>query len=322
MSKIAIAPMLDWTDRHYRYFMRLITKHTQLYTEMVVAEAIIHGNQERLLGFDNAELPLVVQVGGSNPNKLALVSKVCQGYGYSEINLNVGCPSARVKSGNFGACLMQEAGLVADCIKAMQDSVSIPVTVKNRIGVDKQDSYEFMRDFVLTVAETGCNKFIVHARNAILSGLSPKENREIPPLKYDYVYRLKAENPQLHITINGGIKTVAEIKTHLQYVDGVMIGREAYHNPYLLNNFDELFYLIDTPVKSRIEIAYAMLPYLEAQQQLGLPLHKITRHMIGLFHGCANAKLWRQTLTTQMIKENSLSVYTHCLSILDCVGQK
>ena len=314
MSKIAIAPMLDWTDRHYRYFMRQITKHTQLYTEMIVSEAIIHGNVERLLAYNQDELPLVVQIGGSEPHKLAQVSKICQSYGYSEINLNVGCPSARVKSGNFGACLMREANLVADCIKAMQDSVSIPVTVKNRIGVDKDDSYEFMRDFILTVAEVGCSKFIIHARSAILTGLSPKENREIPPLKYDYVYRLKSEQPQLNIAINGGVKTLADTATHLQYVDGVMIGREAYHNPYLFANVDELFFASSAPVKSRSEIAYAMIPYLKEQHKLGVPLHKITRHMIGLFHGCANAKLWRQTLTTQMIAKNSLEVYLELLT--------
>ncbi len=309
MHKIAIAPMLDWTDRHFRYFMRQITKYTELYTEMIVADAILHGNQDKLLSFHPDELPLVVQLGGSCPDKLSKAAKICMNYGYSGINLNVGCPSDRVKSGNFGACLMKDSHLVASCIKSLQDSVSIPVSIKLRIGVDHLDSYEFFRDFVLSIAETGCQDFIIHARIAILGGLSPKENREIPPLKYEYVYRLKQEQPDLSIMINGGIKTIIDATTHLKQVDGAMIGRGAYYTPYIFSTVDRDIYNCDDTLKSRIEIAFQMIPYLKTLQSQNVPLHHVTRHMIGLFHGCPNAKQWRKTVTQDIISLNCLTPY-------------
>jgi len=317
MTIIAVAPMLDWTDRHYRYFMRQITKHSELYTEMIVADAILHGNLERLLGFNKAELPLILQLGGSNPEKLAQASRKALEYGYSGINLNVGCPSDRVKSGNFGACLMQDSRLVASCIKAMQDAVDIPVSIKHRTGLDYNYDYDYLHDFVDVVAATGCKHFIIHARNAILSGLSPKQNREIPPLRYDFAYQLKQDFPYLKIIINGGIKTVAQMQEHLVHVDGVMLGREAYYNPYLFANFDQLFFNTNsqniTDVRSREEIAYNMVPYLEQCVKNDIYLHHVTRHMIGLYHGCPNAKIWRYTLTNEMIKTNDIRTYTDLL---------
>ncbi|MCE2706303.1 MAG: tRNA dihydrouridine(20/20a) synthase DusA [Proteobacteria bacterium] len=327
MKKIAIAPMLDWTDRHYRYFMRQITQESDLYTEMVVADAILHGNLDRLLSYSAVENPLIMQLGGSDPQKLALASKICEGYGYSAINLNVGCPSDRVKSGNFGACLMRDAELVASCIKAMQEVVTIPITIKHRIGLDYDYSYDTLLEFVKKIADVGCVEFIVHARSAILKGLSPKQNREVPPLKYDYVYRLKEEMPQLKIMINGGIKTIEEITHHLQYVDGVMLGREAYHNPYLFADFDNLFFnsklqmpltpVLQTLVKTRKQIAYAMVDYLHLMVEQGVPLHHITRHMIGLYHGCSNAKLWRHTLTQEVAKSNNINTYIDLLNRME-----
>ncbi len=314
MRKIAIAPMLDWSDRHYRYFMRQITTQTELYSEMIVADAILHGNREKLLAYSESEKPLAVQLGGSDPQKLSIASKICEDYGYSAINLNVGCPSDRVKSGNFGACLMREPNLVADCIQAMRGSVSIPVTLKHRIGLDYEDSYNALLKFVESIAKIGCVDFIVHARNAILKGLSPKQNREVPPLKYNFVYQLKKDLPQLNIMINGGIKTVEEIQEHLHHVDGVMLGREAYYNPYLFSNFDELFFSelnndSNYVTKTRKQIAKSMINYLEIMALKDIPLHHITRHMIGLYHGCANAKLWRHTLTQDIIKSNNIKTY-------------
>ncbi|MCE3269507.1 MAG: tRNA dihydrouridine(20/20a) synthase DusA [Burkholderiales bacterium] len=317
MTVIAIAPMLDWTDRHYRYFMRQLTKHTELYTEMIVADAILHGNVERLLGFNKVELPLILQLGGSDPKKLAGASCRALEYGYSGINLNVGCPSDRVKSGNFGACLMRDKHLVASCIKAMQDAVDIPISIKHRTGLDYNYDYDFLHDFISMIADTGCNRFIIHARNAVLSGLSPKQNREIPPLRYDFVYRLKQDFPQLEIIINGGIKTTESIQEHLKHIDGVMLGREAYYNPYLFASFDQLFYTNKsqgiTVVRSREEIAMSMLPYLEQCVENNIYLHHITRHMIGLYHGCPNAKIWRYTMTNEIIKTNDIRTYTDLL---------
>lgn len=316
MTIIAVAPMLDWTDRHYRYFMRQISKYCELYTEMVVADAILHGNLERLLGFSDLEQPLILQLGGSDPKKLAQASRVAQEYGYSGINLNVGCPSDKVKSGNFGACLMQDANLVASCIKAMQDAVDIPVSIKHRTGLNNNYDYNYLRDFVSVIAATGCKQFIIHARNAILSGLSPKQNREIPPLRYDFVHQLKTDFPNLVIIINGGIKTVAEIQTHLKQLDGVMLGRAAYYDPYLFANFDQLFFAMQNNIRSRNEIAHSMIDYLEQCAQNNIPLHHITRHMTGLYHSCPNAKIWRYTLTNEMIKTNDINTYTKLLSTL------
>ena len=314
MSLIAIAPMLDWTDQHYRYFMRQITQHTELYTEMIVADAILNGNLERLLSFNQEEQPLILQVGGSNPDKLAKACVIATKYGYSGINLNVGCPSDRVKSGNFGACLMQDSALVANCIRAMQDAVDIPISIKHRTGLNYDYDYNYLSDFVAVVAATGCKSFIVHARNAVLSGLSPKQNREIPPLRYDFVYQLKQDFPNLDIMINGGIKTITETQEHLNHVDGVMIGREAYYNPYLFANVDNLFFAQDKNIRSREEIAHGIIPYLEKCSANDIYLHHVTRHMIGLYHGCPNAKIWRYTLTNEMIKTNSLKTYTDLLT--------
>jgi tRNA-dihydrouridine synthase A len=299
--RLSVAPMMDWTDRHCRVFHRHITKHTWLYTEMVTTGALVYGDVERHLRFNEEEHPVALQLGGSDPKDLATSAKLGEKWGYDEINLNCGCPSERVQKGAFGACLMAEPELVRDCVKAMRDAVSIDVTVKHRIGIDETESYDFVRDFVGTVADAGCTTFIVHARNAILKGLSPKENREIPPLKYEYAYRLKRDFPQFEILINGGIKTEAEIDEHLKHVDGVMLGREAYHNPYLMATFDSKYYGDDAPVKSREEVLRAMMPYIAAQLAKeggrGLKLNTITRHMLGLMQGLPGARQFRQTLS-------------------------
>ncbi|WP_414691387.1 tRNA dihydrouridine(20/20a) synthase DusA [Noviherbaspirillum sp.] len=303
--RLSVAPMLDWTDRHCRMFHRQITRHTWLYTEMVTTGALLHGDVERHLNFNDEEHPVALQLGGSEPAELAQGAKLGEQWGYDEINLNCGCPSERVQKGAFGACLMAKPQLVADCVKAMRDAVSIDVTVKHRIGIDQVEAYDFVRDFVGTIAEAGCTTFIVHARNAILKGLSPKENREIPPLKAEYAYRLKRDFPQLEIIINGGIKTVEDIDAHLLHVDGVMIGREAYHNPYLMASFDARYYGDATPVKSRAEVLQAMLPYMREQLVRygksrvggGLRLNSMTRHMLGLMAGMQGARAFRQILS-------------------------
>jgi len=297
--------MMDWTDRHCRVFHRQITRHTWLYTEMVTTGALLYGDVARHLNFNEEEHPVALQLGGSEPADLAKSAKLGEQWGYDEINLNCGCPSERVQKGAFGACLMAEPTLVADCVKAMRDAVSIDVTVKHRIGIDDVESYDFVRDFVGKIAEAGSKTFIVHARNAVLKGLSPKENREIPPLKYDYAYQLKRDFPALEILINGGIKTVAEIDTHLQHVDGVMLGREAYHNPFLMAGFDARYYgqLADGVQASRHEVIEAMMAYAATQLALhgdggkGLRLNSITRHMLGLMAGLPGARAFRQTLS-------------------------
>jgi tRNA-dihydrouridine synthase A len=293
--------MMDWTDRHCRVFHRQITRHTWLYTEMVTTGALVHGDVARHLSYDEIEHPVALQLGGSDPADLATSAKLGQEWGYDEINLNCGCPSERVQRGAFGACLMAEPQLVADCVKAMRDAVDIDVTVKHRIGIDKNEDYGFVRDFVGTIADAGCNTFIVHARNAILKGLSPKENREIPPLKYEVAYQLKREFPALEIIINGGIKTSDEVALHLQHVDGVMLGREAYHNPYVMADYDARFYGDDTPVKTRTEVLAAMLPYIAAQLaqygEKGLKLNSITRHMLGIMTGLPGARAFRQLMS-------------------------
>ncbi len=299
--KISVAPMMDWTDRHCRQFHRHITRHTWLYTEMVTTGALLHGDVPRHLDFDSIEHPLALQLGGSEPDDLAKCARLAEQWGYDEINLNCGCPSERVQRGSFGACLMAEPTLVADCVKAMSDAVSIEVTVKHRIGINESESYDFMRDFVGEVARAGCNTFIVHARNAILKGLSPKENREIPPLNYDYVYQLKRDFPDLEILLNGGVKTLADIDGHLLHVDGVMLGREAYHNPYLMAEFDTRYYQDGSPVKSRRDVLESMVPYLQQQMSLHLAhpikLGNITRHMLGLMNGLKGARAFRQRLS-------------------------
>lgn len=267
---LSIAPMMDRTDRHYRYFMRQITRRTLLYTEMVTTAAILHGDQEQLLGFSPEEKPLVLQLGGDNPNHLATCAKIAEDMGYDQVNLNVGCPSDRVQNGNFGACLMAQPELVAKAVEAMQKVVNIPVTIKHRIGIDDQDKYEDMANFVRIVANAGCQHFSVHARKAWLQGLSPKENRTIPPLRYEEVHRLKQEFPQLFIEINGGFKTLTEVKDQLQFVDAVMIGRAAYDHPYLFATADQEIYGEKTPPLTRQEVIEAMYPYLEYWLQKGV----------------------------------------------------
>ncbi len=296
---MSIAPMMDRTDRHYRYFMRQMTRHTLLYTEMVTAQAILHGDRDRLLGFTAAEKPLVLQVGGDDPAALAVCARVAAEYGYDAINLNVGCPSDRVQSGNFGACLMAQPERVADCVAAMMGASPLPVGVKHRIGIDNQDSYDHLTQFVATVAQTGCQWFTVHARKAWLQGLSPKENREVPPLRYETVYRLKQDFPHLWIEMNGGIKTLGDAAAHLRRVDAVMIGRSAYETPYLFAEVDRRFFDPSAPVKSRSQIITALLPYIDHWTQQGLKLHSITRHLLLLYHGQPGSRLWKRILTEE-----------------------
>ncbi|HEX6592452.1 MAG TPA: tRNA dihydrouridine(20/20a) synthase DusA [Moraxellaceae bacterium] len=293
---LSVAPMMDWTDRHDRYFLRLFNPHVRLYTEMVTTGALIHGDRQRFLKFDASEHPLALQLGGSNPADLAACTKMAEDWGYDEVNLNVGCPSDRVQHNKIGACLMAEPKLVAECIAAMQAAVKIPVTVKHRIGIDNLDDYEHLETFVRTVAATGCQTFVVHARIAILSGLSPKENREIPPLRYEDVYRLKREFPQLEIHINGGIKTVDEIREHWQHTDGVMVGREAYHNPWLLAEALPLFDANAVP-PSRESVLEQYLDFMAREMADGVPLTQMTRHILGLYQGQAGARRWRQHIS-------------------------
>lgn len=290
--------MLEWTDRHCRNFLRSLSRRALLYTEMVSTGAILHGDVDHHLAFAPEEHPVALQLGGSNATDLAKAAKIGAQYQYDEINLNCGCPSDRVQNAFFGACLMKESGVVADGVKAMRDAVDIPVTVKIRTGVDELDSYEFMRDFVASVAErSGCNTFIVHARKAWLQGLSPKQNREIPPLDYSRVYRLKQELPQLEIVINGGIKSLAETSAHLQQVDGVMMGREVYQNPWVLHGVDSLLFGQSEPSASPAEALHNFLPYVEQQLSAGVKLHHITRHILGMFQGMPGAKQFRRHLS-------------------------
>lgn len=294
--------MLDWTDRHERYFLRLISKHALLYTEMLTTGAILHGQRERFLQFNTAEHPVALQLGGSNPEELAVCAKIGEQQGYDEINLNVGCPSDRVQSGRFGACLMASPKLVADCVNAMRAVVEIPVTVKHRIGIDDRDSWDELCEFIETVAQGGCEVFIVHARKAWLNGLSPKENRDIPPLQYDVVYRLKKTYPQWQFIINGGINDLQTALAQLQYVDGVMLGRSAYHDPYLLSQVDALFFNDTHAVPNRYEIVEQLLPYIKTELAAGTRLHAITCHITGLFNGMPGARAWRRTLSEQATK--------------------
>ena len=289
--------MMDWTDRHCRYFLRLITRRTRLYTEMITAPALAHGDVPYHLDFDPAEHPLALQLGGSDPAELANAARLGERWGYDEINLNCGCPSERVQTGSFGACLMAEPLVVADCVKAMRDAVHLPVTVKHRIGLDQGDDYAFVRDFVGTVARAGCEVFIVHARNAVLKGLSPKENREVPPLRYDVVHRLKRDFPQLTIVLNGGLTTWAAITREIAQVDGVMVGRLAYHDPYALATADWQVFGDDAPVRSRADVVHDLVPYVEAQQRRGVPVRAVTRHVLGLYHGQSGGRSFRRILS-------------------------
>ncbi|PSV80774.1 tRNA dihydrouridine(20/20a) synthase DusA [Photobacterium leiognathi] len=297
MQRFSVAPMLDWTDRHCRYFHRIMSKEALLYTEMVTTGAIIHGKGD-FLAYNEEEHPVALQLGGSNPIDLARCAKLAQERGYDEINLNVGCPSDRVQNGMFGACLMGEAELVAQCVTAMRDVVDIPVTVKTRIGIDDQDSYEFLKDFIHVVSDKGgCDNFTIHARKAWLSGLSPKENREIPPLDYPRVYQLKQDFAHLTMAINGGIKTFEEMEEHLKHMDGVMVGREAYQSPYLMAEVDQRLFGSERPVMKRREVVAAMYPYIEKQLANGSYLGHITRHMLGLFQNMPGARQWRRHIS-------------------------
>ncbi|WP_430421848.1 tRNA dihydrouridine(20/20a) synthase DusA [Methylibium petroleiphilum] len=294
--------MMDWTDRHCRHFHRLLSRHTRLYTEMVTTGALLHGDVPRHLDFGPEEHPVALQLGGSEPEDLAACAKLGERWGYDEINLNCGCPSERVQRGAFGACLMAEPDLVADGVKAMRDAVGIPVTVKHRIGIDRTESYGFVRDFIGTVAAAGCQVFIVHARNAWLKGLSPKENRELPPLRHEWVYRLKRDFPALTIVLNGGVKTHDEIATHLAQVDGVMLGREAYHHPWLMADWDVRFFG-DAPLeRDRADIEAAMVRYMELQRLQGEPWSRVSRHMLGLWNGTSGARRWRQVWSDHRLK--------------------
>ncbi|MFQ1049952.1 tRNA dihydrouridine(20/20a) synthase DusA [Avibacterium paragallinarum] len=303
-GRFSVAPMLDWTTRHCRYFHRQFSQHALLYTEMVTTGAIIHAKYDHL-EFDLAENPVALQLGGSDPDQLQHCARLAERRGYQEINLNVGCPSDRVQNGMFGACLMAKADLVAQCVEQMQSAVNIPVTVKTRIGIDDLDSYEFLCDFVQKVSQAGCQELIVHARKAWLSGLSPKENREIPPLDYDRVYQLKRDFPQLWISINGGIKTIEEIQAHLNYVDGVMVGREAYQNPSLLGYIDQALFDPQNPIVSPREAVEKMFPYIEQQLAQGVHLNHITRHMLGAFQHCKGARQWRRYLSENAHKADA-----------------
>ena len=305
--RLSIAPMLDCTDRHERYFLRLLSKHILLYSEMVTTNALLHTDPDQFLRHQEFEYPAVLQLGGSNPADLAKCSKMVEESGFQEVNLNCGCPSDRVQNGNFGACLMKDKNLVADCFKAMQDAVSIPVSIKCRIGVDEFDSWDFFRDFVGTIADAGCRVFIIHARKAWLKGLSPKENREVPPLHYDFVHRLKAEMPQLNISINGGIKTLDQTLELLQELDGVMVGREAYENPWFLRDADERIFGDANAAKpeSRKALLEAYLPYVEMESACGTPATILVRHLYGLFNGKPGARKYRQYLGENAPKTNN-----------------
>nr|WP_119966311.1 tRNA dihydrouridine(20/20a) synthase DusA [Simplicispira lacusdiani] len=303
--RMSVAPMMDWTDRHCRYFHRLLTRHTLLYTEMVNVGGILYGGTERHLRYNAEEHPVALQLGGNEPVKLAQAARLGEEWGYDEINLNCGCPSDRVQRGAFGASLMKAPQLVADCVKAMKDVVDVPVTVKHRIGIDKVEDYGFVRDFIGTVADAGCTVFIVHARNAWLQGLSPKENRDIPPLRYEVVHRLKQEFPQFTIAINGGIQTDEVVQEQLQHLDGVMIGREAYHNPWWLARWDQLYYGAPENTLTREAVEEAMVEYMEREAAAhGTSWYAIARHMLGLRHGLPGARRWRQVWSDHRLKDS------------------
>jgi tRNA-dihydrouridine synthase A len=295
--RLSVAPMMDWTDRHCRYFLRLISRRARLYTEMITSAALVHGDIPHHLDFDPAEHPLALQLGGSDPAVLAHGAKMGERWGYDEINLNCGCPSERVQKGSYGACLMAEPALVAECVAAMRDAVALPITVKHRIGLDHGEDYGFVRDFVGTVARSGCDVFIVHARNAVLKGLSPKENREVPPLRHDVVHRLKRDFPALTIVGNGGLGDWDAIERELGAVDGVMLGRVAYHDPWLLAEADARVFGDKGAAHSRAEIIHALVPYAETQLARGVLLRAITRHVLGLYHGCPGGRHFRRILS-------------------------
>ncbi len=303
--RLSVAPMMDWTDRHCRYFHRLLSPSALLYTEMVTTGALLHGDRERHLGFNPEEHPVALQLGGSEPADLARCARWAGEWGYDEVNLNCGCPSDRVQSGLFGACLMAQPQRVAECVRAMLDACDIPVTVKHRIGIDHMEHYDELAGFVRPIAEAGCRVFIVHARKAWLQGLSPKENREIPPLNYPWVYRLKRDFPDLTVVINGGIRTLEACAEHLQQVDGVMIGREAYQNPWMLAAVDSRLFGMDNPSRCRDDVVEALLPYVERQLARGVHLNHITRHILGLYQGVPGARKFRRHLSENAYREGA-----------------
>ncbi len=306
---ICVAPMMDWSDRHFRFFMRQINSRAFLYTEMITTGALIHGDVERHLAFDPAEHPVGVQLGGCDPEELMICARKAEAYGYDEINLNIGCPSERVQKGAFGACLMAEPELVSRCVRKIKEEVKLPVTVKHRTGIDSIEDYCFLKSFVEAVAAAGCTTFIVHARNAVLKGFSPKENREVPPLKYDYVYRLKKDFPQLEIVINGGVVSQQQMQEHRRHVDGVMLGRAAYHNPWLLAD----------PEKTRAGVVSRMKNYVESRKDISL--RQVVRHMLGLYHGTPRARLWRRMLSdAKLLKKNDPELLVETLEAMEGTG--
>ena len=306
-SLVSVAPMMDWTDKHCRYFYRLISKNVQLYTEMITTKAILRGDKNRLLDFNDGENPLVLQLGGSDPKEMAKCAIIAEDWGYDEVNINVGCPSDRVLSGSFGACLMKEPKLVAQCVEAMIERCDIPITVKHRIGIDDMESYDQLSDFISLISQKGCQHFIVHARKAWLTGLSPKENRTIPPLNYPWVYQLKKDFPKLKFTINGGIETCQDIEGHLDHVDGVMLGRSIYHNPFLLEQIEVEIFKSKESTLDREHILRQFMSYIAEQSKLGVPVRSMSRHILGLYHGEANAKLFRRLLSGNVVELDQLN---------------
>ncbi|WP_369152070.1 tRNA dihydrouridine(20/20a) synthase DusA [Candidatus Thiodubiliella endoseptemdiera] len=300
--KFSVAPMMDWTDRHCRYFHRLLSKETQLWSEMVTTKAIIYGDKNRLLDFDAAEHPLVLQLGGSEPDEMAQCAKIAQDWGYDEVNINVGCPSDRVQSGSFGACLMQTPEVVAQCVDAMRQVSDIPVSVKSRIGVDDMEHYDELVNFITQVENAGCNNFVIHARKAWLKGLSPKENRTVPPLNYEWVYQIKKDFPHLMIGINGGINSMDSALVHLEKVDSVMLGRVAYHQPYLLSEVDGRIYGKKTDILLREQVLLQFIDYMKKQSEQGVPIRSMTRHILGLYHGQPNARRFKQLLSGKTVE--------------------
>ena len=304
--KVSVAPMMDWTDKHCRYFFRLLSTCTQLYTEMIISKAILRGDKNRLLDYNSSEHPLVLQLGGSDPKEMAQCAHIAKQWGYDEVNINVGCPSDRVLSGSFGACLMKEPDLVASCVESMIDASDMPVSVKSRIGIDDMESYNRLSDFVARIHKKGCQHFIIHARKAWLQGLSPKENRTIPPLKYPWVYQLKRDFPQLKITLNGGVTECNEVVKHLDHVDGVMLGRAIYHQPYLLADIDSKVFGIKGIFRTREQVLVDYMTYIKNQVKQGVPIRAMTRHILGLYHGQNNAKFFRRLLSGKTVELSHL----------------
>ena len=304
---VSVAPMMDWTDKHCRYFYRLLSQYTQLYTEMITSKAILKGDNNRLLDYNAVEHPLVLQIGGSDPVEMADCAVIAKRWGYDAVNINVGCPSDRVMSGSFGACLMREPDLVASCVESMIEACDIPVSVKSRIGIDEMETYDELSDFVYRIHKKGCQHFIIHARKAWLHGLSPKQNRTIPPLNYPWVYQIKKDFPRLKITINGGITNTKEVLNHLKRVDGVMLGRAIYNEPFTLTEIDSHVFGVSGAKKSREKIVIEYIKYIERQHKLGVPVRAMTRHILGLYHGQKNAKMFRRLLSGNTVDLSHLN---------------